>query len=96
MNPITAAPAAIAMIAAGAALSLAGGAIKGTLSKGSGGGSGGGGSTATGGSGGYSSGYSSGGSSGGSGGTVVFRISGQDLVGVLSKQQDRNTRLNSN
>lgn len=95
LNPITAAPAAIAMIAAGAALSLAGGAIKGTLSKGSGGG--GSGSTATGGGSGYSSGYSSGGSSsGGSGGTVVFRISGQDLVGVLSKQQDRNARLNSN
>lgn len=88
LNPITAAPAAIAMIAAGAALSLIGGAIKGTLSGGGGGGSvpsgGGGGSQS------YSSSFSSG---GGGGGEVVFRISGNDLVGVLSRQQDKNTRI---
>ena len=42
----------------------------------------------------YSSSYSSNYSSGGNlGGEVVFRISGNDLVGVLSRQQDKNTRL---
>lgn len=87
LNPITAAPAAIALIAAGAALSLASGAIKGTL-KGSNNGngtvsSGGGGSSN------YSTSFS-GGSSGS--GEVVFRIAGNDLVGVLSRQQDKNTR----
>ena len=88
LNPITAAPAAVAMIAAGAALSLIGGAIKGTLSGGGGSSSG----SAGGGSQSYSSSYSSGGGFG-NGGEVVFRISGNDLVGVLSRQQDKNTRL---
>lgn len=89
LNPITAAPAAVAMIAAGAALSLISGAIKGTLSKGSSGS--GGGSIPSGGGG--SSNYSSSFSSGGGSGEVVFRISGNDLVGVLSRQQDKNTRI---
>ena len=88
LNPITAAPAAVALIAAGAVLSAIGGAIKGTLS---GGASGGGGSVS--GSGGGSNSYSSGFSSGGGSGEVVFRISGNDLVGVLSRQQDKNSRI---
>ena len=84
----------------GAAIALAGVAIvAGTLLSAAGsnigGGSGGGGSTsgsAGGGSQSYSSSYSSGGGYG-NGGEVVFRISGNDLVGVLSRQQDKNTRL---
>lgn len=94
LNPITAAPAAVAMIAAGAALSLISGAIKGTLSKGAGSGSsgsGGGFSSAAGGSSTYSSSFSNSGS--GMGGDVRFFISGNDLMGVLSRQQDKNTRL---
>ena len=89
-NPITAAPAAIAMIAAGAALSMIGGAIKGTLT---GGGTSGG--TVPSGGGVSSQSYSSSFSHGGVGGSgeVVFRISGNDLVGVLSRQQDKNARL---
>ena len=90
LNPITAVPAALGMIAAGAALSLISGAISGTLKGGS---SGGGGSVPSGGGSGsqsYSSSFSSGGAGGGE---VVFRISGNDLVAVLSRQQDKNTRL---
>src|SRR5690606_9454481 len=71
LNPITAAPAAVAMIAAGAALSLIGGAIKGTLSGGGSSGSvpsGGGNSSQS-----YSSSFSGG--SGGGEGRVVFEIS---------------------
>lgn len=89
LNPITAIPAAGAMIAAGAALSMIGGAISGTLKSGSGGGSYS--SSSGGGSSSYGSSYSGGGFSGG--GEVVFRISGNDLVGVLSRATDRNVRL---
>ena len=88
LNPITAVPAALGMIAAGAALTIISGAIKGTLS-GSGGSSG---STSTSTGGGQSS-YSSSFSSGGGSGEVNFRISGNDLVAVLSRQQDKNSRL---
>jgi len=87
LNPITAAPAAIAMIAAGAALSLIGGAIKGTLS-------GGGGGSVSSGTGASSNSYSSSFSGGGGmDGRVVFEISGQSLIGVLNRQQDKNFRL---
>ena len=89
LNPITAVPAALGMIAAGAALSLISGAISGTLKGGS---SGGGGSVPSGGGSGSQS-YSSSFSGGSGSGEVVFRISGNDLVGVLSRQQDKNTRL---
>lgn len=93
LNPITAIPAAGAMIAAGLALSLVSGAIKGTLSKGSSSGSSSGGSYASsgGGSSNYQSSYSGGGSSGG--GTVVFEISGQNLRGVLNRVDDKNLRI---
>lgn len=89
LNPITAAPAAIAMIAAGAALSLASGAIKGTLK---GGASSGGTAPTSGGTGSqsYSSSYSSGGSGGGE---FVFRISGNDLVTVTDRARDKNLRI---
>ena len=86
-NPGAAIALAGVAIVAGALLSAAGSSI--------GGGSGGGGSSsgsAGGGSQSYSSSYSSGGGFG-NGGEVVFRISGNDLVGVLSRQQDKNTRL---
>lgn len=84
-NPFTA-------IAAGVALVALGAFIKGTVANMTSGG-GGGGSVPSGGGGGtqsYSSSFSSG---GGAGGEVVFRISGNDLVGVLSRQQDKNTRI---
>lgn len=82
----------------GAAIALAGVAIiAGTLLSAAGsnigrGSSGGGGSVPSGGnsSQSYSSSFSSGGAGGGE---VVFRISGNDLVGVLSRQQDKNSRL---
>lgn len=86
-NPISAVPAAVAMIAAGAALSLIGGAIKGTLS-------GGGGGSVSSGTGASSNSYSSSFSGGGGmDGRVVFEISGQSLIGVLNRQQDKNFRL---
>lgn len=89
-DPVSKIGAGIALVAIGGAMSLVGGAIQGASS----GGSSGGGSYST--SSGnssqsYSSSFSSGGGSGG--GEVVFRISGNDLVGVLSRQQDKNTRL---
>lgn len=89
-NPFTA-------IAAGAALVALGAFIKGTVAKiPEGGGSGvssvgGSYSSSGGGSNSYSASYSSGG--GAMSGEVVFRISGNDLVGVLSRQQDKNSRL---
>ena len=88
-NPFTA-------IAAGAALIALGSFISSSVSKipeggGSSSGSGASSSNTSMGSSNYSSSY---GGVGG-GGTVVFRISGNDLVGVLSRQQDKNTRLNA-
>ena len=80
-------------IAAGIALVALGGFLKAKVSGiGSSMGSGGGSASGSAGSGSqsYSSSFSSG---GGSGGEVVFRISGNDLVGVLSRQQDKNTRI---
>lgn len=84
-NPFTA-------IAAGVALVALGSFIKGTVANITSGG-GGSGSVPSGG-GNSSQSYSSSFSSGGTGsGEVVFRISGNDLVGVLSRQQDKNSRL---
>lgn len=87
-NPGAAIALAGVAIVAGTLLSAAGSNIGGGSSGGGGGGSvpsGGGGGTQS-----YSSSFSSG---GGAGGEVVFRISGNDLVGVLSRQQDKNTRI---
>lgn len=85
-NPYTAIAAGIALVALGAF-------IKGSVANIPSGGGGGGSVPSGGGSGSqsYSSSFSSGGASGG--GEVVFRISGNDLVGVLSRQQDKNSRL---
>lgn len=82
-NPGAAIALAGIALAAGAALSAAGSSI----GKGGGGGSvpSGGASSQS-----YSSSFSGGGAGGGE---VVFRISGNDLVGVLSRQQDKNSRL---
>lgn len=91
LNPITAIPAAVAMIAAGAALSLASGAIKGTLKGGASSNAGGTVSSGGGGSSNYSSSFSSGGGYGS--GTVVFEISGQNLRGVLNRVDDKNLRI---
>lgn len=86
-NPGAAIALAGVAIVAGALLSAAGSSIgKGSSGGGSASGSAGGGSQS------YSSSYSSGGGFG-NGGEVVFRISGNDLVGVLSRQKDKNTRL---
>ena len=83
-NPLTA-------IAAGVALVALGAFIKGSVANIP---SGGGGDSVPSGGGSGSQSYSSSFSSGGAGGgEVVFRISGNDLVGVLSRQQDKNTRL---
>ena len=91
----TAIAAGIAAIAVGAALKIAGAALGSAASKGFGGSSSYSGSTssATGGSGGSYTSSSTVYQNGGFNGEVVFRISGNDLVGVLSRQQDKNTRL---
>ena len=79
-------------IAAGIALVALGAFIKGSVANIPSGGGGGGSVPSGGGSGSQS--YSSSFSGGGGGSCeVVFRISGNDLVGVLSRQQDKNTRL---
>lgn len=89
----TAIVAGIAAVAIGAALKLVSGAI-GARSKGGFGGSSSNTSTATGANTTmYSSNY--GGNNGFSGGEVVFRISGNDLVGVLNQEQNRQRRTNS-
>ena len=92
LNPITAMPAAGALIAAGLALTIAGGAISSVAS--------GGGNTKADSSVDYSaskrSNYgssSSYGASGGGGGTYVFEIAGTKLVGVLKNTLDRNKAL---
>ena len=84
-NPYTAIAAGIALVALGAF-------IKGSVANIPSGGGVGGGSVPSGGGSGSQS-YSSSFSGGGGSGEVVFRISGNDLVGVLSRQQDKNTRL---
>lgn len=83
-NPLTA-------IAAGVALVALGAFIKGSVANIPSGGGGGGYVPSGGGSGSQS--YSSSFSGGSGSGEVVFRISGNDLVGVLSRQQDKNSRL---
>ena len=91
MNPYLAIAGGIALVAAGAAFSSGSKSIGNSIGGGSGGG---GGSVSTGAS--VSSPTSSTGSGGGSsfnGGTVVFEISGQSLIGVLSNTLDKNRRL---
>lgn len=83
-NPLTA-------IAAGVALVALGGFIKGAVSKIPSGGGGGSYSSAGGGANFSSTTTYSGGLSGG--GDVYFHISGTDLVGVLERQQNKNSRL---
>lgn len=86
-NPATA-------IAAGVALVALGSFIKGTVAKiPEGGGNSGNYSTSTGGSGGAYTSSSTVYQNGGFNGEVVFKINGYDLIGVISKNQDRLTRL---
>lgn len=86
-NPATA-------IAAGIALVALGSFIKGTVAKiPEGGGNSGNYSTSTGGSGGAYTSNSTVYQNGGFNGEVVFKINGYDLIGVISKNQDRLTRL---
>ena len=86
-NPATA-------IAAGVALVALGSFIKGTVAKiPEGGGNSGSYSTTTGGSGGAYTSSSTVYQSGGFNGEVVFKINGYDLIGIISKNQDRLTRL---
>lgn len=89
-DPFTKIAAGLAMVAAGATLSMLGGAIKGAISRGSGGS----GSTSS--AGGYSSGYSTRYSSGGvsaGGGEYTFRISGYDLIATIDRNRNRLDRL---
>ena len=86
-NPATA-------IAAGVALVALGSFIKGTVAKiPEGGGNSGSYSTSNGGSGGAYTSSSTVYQNGGFNGEVVFKINGYDLIGVISKNQDRLTRL---
>lgn len=86
-NPATA-------IAAGVALVALGSFIKGTVAKiPEGGGNSGNYSTSNGGSGGAYTSSSTVYQNGGFNGEVVFKINGYDLIGVISKNQDRLTRL---
>ena len=90
----TAIAAGIAAIAVGALLKIAGSALGSFASKGfNGGGSGGSTSSATGGSGEAYTSSSTVYQNGGFNGEVVFKINGYDLIGVISKNQDRLTRL---
>lgn len=88
-NPYLAVAAGVAMVALGSAMSKSVSKSSSTALGGSGGGSVQGGNS-------YSSPQSSTGSGGSSsftGGTVVFEISGQSLIGVLSNTLDKNRRL---
>lgn len=90
LNPLTAAPSAIAAIAIGTALSAAGGALSSLGGRGLG--ANGVGDVQTNSSFTGSASFSGGGG-GLSGGEVVFRIQGQTLVGVLNNTLDNNARL---
>ena len=90
LNPLTAAPAAGALIAAGTALAIVGSAIKNSVSQ-NGSSSGADYSSSSNSSSyGSSTSYSSGSSSGG---TYVFEIAGTKLIGVLKNTLDRNISL---
>ena len=92
LNPVAAIGAGVALVALGSVFSSKASSLGNSMGS-SGGGSSSSGSTSTGAN--YSSPASSGNfsSSSGGGGTVVFEISGQSLIGVLSNTLDRNSRL---
>ena len=92
----TAIAAGIAAIAVGALLKVAGAALGSAASKGFGGGSGSSGGSTSSSTGSSSGAYTSSSTvyqNGGFNGEVVFKINGYDLIGVISKNQDRLTRL---